>query len=325
VTPDFRILADSVDVTAAIRARLLSLSMTDEAGWQSDRFEFSIDDRGGTVAMPATGARLEVSLGYRETGLAPLGAFVVDEVVISAPPMTMTVRAKAADMRRTLKEARTRAWHETTFGAIVAAIAGENGYAARVSPDLADIPIPHLDQTAESDINLLTRLAEQYGATVKAANGALLVVPRGLGKTASGRILPAIALTPAELMRWSVTLAERGKYAAVQAQYRDLASGRDVPVTVGEAPTGQPVYVLRTPYPDTAQAQAAARAKLEALERGKSSVDLTLIGRTDVMAETWITLQGFRPGADGTWWLTRVEHRLDRSGFSTECTGESVA
>ena len=79
-TPDFRVIAEGADITAAIRRGLLSLSVTDEAGFTSDKTEIKLDDRDGKISMPRTGAKLEISLGYKETGLVNMGIYVVDEV-----------------------------------------------------------------------------------------------------------------------------------------------------------------------------------------------------------------------------------------------------
>ena len=54
MTPDFQILADRQDVTQAIRSRFISLTITDEAGLQSDSLEIKIDDRDSTLEMPQT-------------------------------------------------------------------------------------------------------------------------------------------------------------------------------------------------------------------------------------------------------------------------------
>jgi phage protein D len=50
MTPDFRIHADSQDITERIQDRLLSLRVTDEAGIKSDTVELNLDDRDGLVS-----------------------------------------------------------------------------------------------------------------------------------------------------------------------------------------------------------------------------------------------------------------------------------
>ena len=152
------------DVTAAVRERLLGLRVSDEEGYRSDTVEISLDDRGGMVELPRRGAELKVELGYEESGRVSMGRYTVDEVELSGPPATISIRAKAADMRATLKQRKTRSWHQISIGDLVATVAAEHGLESRTAEDLRGIVLPHVDQTDESDLHLLTRLGEQYDA-----------------------------------------------------------------------------------------------------------------------------------------------------------------
>jgi hypothetical protein len=320
MTPDFRIVADSADITAAIRARLLSLSVTDAAGTESDTVEIALDDRGGLIALPRTGALLEVGLGYRETSVAPMGRYTVDEVTLSGPPQTLTIRARAADLRQGLKKPRTRPWEAVSLGDIVAGIAGEHGFEAKVSAALASEIIAHIDQVDESDLNFLTRLARDRGAIAKPAGGLLLFVPPGEAKSASGRELPTVALSARRISAWDVTLAERGKYPAVTARWHDAATAMEQVVTVGE---GEPVFSIGRRYPDQAAAKSAARARLESFARGLATLRLSCPGDPLIVAESRLMLSGVRPGVDGAWSVTRVVHRLDGGGYRCEIEAET--
>ena len=110
MTPAYRILADGKEITALIRDRLLSLKIEDNAGTQSDTLTLMLDDRDPAITIPRTGARLEVYLGYQETSLQRMGSYTVDEVTLSGSPNTLTIRAKAADMRKSLKACKRRSW-----------------------------------------------------------------------------------------------------------------------------------------------------------------------------------------------------------------------
>jgi len=77
---------------------------------------------------------------------------------------------------------KTRSWDATTLGKLVETIAGEHGYTPKVDPELGAIPIPHLDQTAESDMALLTRLAAKHDAVAKPVAGFLVLARQGAAK-----------------------------------------------------------------------------------------------------------------------------------------------
>ena len=320
MTPDFRILADSQDITDRIRDRLLFLRVTDEAGIKSDTVEIKLDDRDALIAWPEHGAELEVLLGYQKSGLTRMGLYVVDEVEHGGPPNALTIRAKASDMRQSPKAPRTRVWDNVTLADMVTTIAGEHGLVPKISEPLAAISYTHLDQTEESDLHLLTRLARENSAVTKPVAGNLIFATRGEAKSISGQTLPTIQVMAQQVQRHQMTQADRSKYAAVLTQWHDPMKAERMPVKVGQ---GKPVYTLRHTYPDIHQATRAAQAKLEALQRGTGTLSLTLIGNSELMAEAKLELKGIRDRIDGEWLIQRVEHQFDNQGFVTRIEAET--
>lgn len=312
--PAFRVIADGRDLTAAIADRLLSLRVTDEAGLAADQFEMSLDDRDGAIAIPPTGAALSVSLGYVNQPLFDMGRYSADEIEISGPPATLSIRGKAADMIATLKSWKKRDWHKTTLGALLEKIASEHGLAPAIAAEYRTVKIDHLDQTYESDLNLITRLAEQYGAVAKPAGGRLVFVRRGAAADAAGQRLPTQTIAHAELIDWRAAVHERQFYARVGAHWQDKRGAKVQYVYAGE---GEPVMYLRTPYKSQSDALSAAEAKLRQLRRGSTSLSLSLCGRPALCAEMPIRITGLRDGTAGDWIVTRAEHTLDASGLTT--------
>ena len=335
MTPAYRIVVDGhQDVTAAIRERLLSLRVSDDEGYQSDTVEIRLDDRGGTVELPRRGAELTVELGYdqapeseRRNGLkpgrVPMGRYTVDEVELSGPPATLAIRAKAADMRAALKQRRTRSWQSVLLGDLIKTIGREYGLDARVADELAKIVLPHVDQTDESDLHLLTRLGERYDAAARPANGRLVFARRGAALSAASGPLAAVRIAREQAGDYRVTLADRPEYRSVRAYWYDTAAGRRMEVTAGD---GEPVYVLRDDHAGEAAARAAAKARLDILSRGSATLSLSLEpGVPAVSAESPLTLSGFRSGVDGLWIAARVSHEIDNSGYSTRVEAKTPA
>ncbi len=333
MSPDFRIVVDgSQDVSPAIRERLLSLLVSDEEGYNSDAVEIRLDDRGGTVELPRRGAELTVELGYdkvpeaeRRNGLKPgrvrMGRYTVDEVELSGPPATLAIRARAADMRAAMKQRRTRSWQSVLLGDLIKTIGRQYGLDARVADELAKIILPHVDQTDESDLHLLTRLGERYDAAARPANGRLVFARRGAAMSATSGALTAVRIAREQAADYRVTLADRPEYRSVRAYWYDTAAGRRVEVTAGE---GEPVYALRDDHIDEATARKAAQARLDILKRGAATLSLVLKpGLPTVGAESPLTLSGFRNGVNGLWIAARVSHEIDNSGYSTRVEAET--
>jgi uncharacterized protein len=321
MTPVYQILADSTDITKKIADRLLSLTITDEVGIKSDTVEIRLDDRDNALELPRTGAELDISIGYQETGLVKTGLYVVDEISLSGPVRSMVIRGKAANMPKAIKAPKTRPWDDMTIAGLVSSIAEEHGLVPRVGSDLAGLVLPHIDQTEESDLHLLTRLSKQFDAVAKPAGSFLLFIKRGQAKSASGKKIPEAQLYPEDITSWQVSLAERGKYGAVTAEWHDKTAALRETVKAGD---GDPVFKLRRSYSDAIQAQAAANAKLAALDRGTGTLEITLPGNPNLMAEGVVNMIGFRSGIDGRWLLNRVTHSIGSQGFSSSVSGESM-
>lgn len=333
VKPAFRIVANREDITAAIRERFLSLTLTDKAGVESDEVTITLSDHdpAAPIALPPAGAELEVWLGY-DGQAEQMGIYVVDALDMEWPPNRLRITAKAAPLaastsgqgstRLMLQTKKSRSWDAgTTLGALAQSIAQEHGLTPAVQEELAGIAMPHVDQVNESDMNLLTRLAREHDAIAKPAGGALVLARRGSSTSAGGEPikLPTVTVTPGMVTRGKMKLAKRGHAGSVVARWRDTDAAATLEVTEGQ---GEPVQRLQQIHPDEASARAAARAELRRGQRGEQTLELTLPGDTSLMAEGRLSLSGFREGADGEWLITEVKHRLDGGGFSTQVKGE---
>jgi phage protein D len=325
--PDYRIKANSADITALIRARLISLRYTDEAGAASDMLEIVLADHDDArpLAMPRVGAILSLSIGYKNA-LRKIGDFTVDEIERSGYPCSLTIRARAAGFDKgdngagNFKTQRTRGWVAgMTIGGVVAKIAQEHGLKPRVASNLAGEVLPQIDQKFESDLNFLLRVLKKYGAIAKPTNGFLVVSRTGTLKSISGLALPPVTLKPADVASFRMVQSKRETAGQVVAFWHSVEKAKQMQESVGE---GEPVTRLPTDYPTQALALAAARAELERKQRGGATVSLTMAGRADVMAEGALILSGFRDGVNGSWSITRAEHAINNGGYVTTVEAE---
>lgn len=319
LTPIVRVLADQVDISAAVVTRLVSLTITDESGYESDTAEIVLTDHDPAtpLAIPRTGAELDIFLGY--DGMPThIGLYVVDEVEVEGWPGTMTIRAKAAPFEQSqpgktdLQTQKSRSWPAgTTLADLVAKIASEHGMAPAVSESLAGKVLPHLAQTEESDMSFLVRVARRFDAIAKPAGGRLVMAKRGESKSASGEALPPILINAQQASSYRVTIATRESKGTVIAYWRNLRSSKREEVKLGD---GEPIRRLRQWYQDEKTAREAAQAELERRERGEHKLAITMPGDPGLMAESPLIAAGFRPGVDGAWLVTRVVHNVTKSG-----------
>jgi len=307
--------------------RVTRLRVVDVEGIESDTLEIDIDDRDGRVRLPPTGERLHLLLGYIGVKIADMGRFVVDEIGVSGPPQVMTLSAKGTDMFSDLKAARHDSTHASNIDDLVRKIGARSGLATSVHSSIAKIPIPHVDQVGESDMALLTRLADQNGLTLKVDASSISLRPHAGkllaedGRNGFGDLSVAVAVIRGrEVSRYEWRGTSRTKYGAVQASYYDRDSASRIPVTVGD-PSAGPTLELRHDARDAEEAARLAAARSDQLARGTGKLTLTLPGRPDLRSGMGISVRGLREGIDGAWISERAEHTLTRSGYVTriEC------
>lgn len=352
-TPAYMLSVNSKDITGNISDRLKSLTLTDNRGFEADQLDIELDDADGRVELPLRGAVLSLSLGWKGFALTDKGSYTVDEVEHRGAPDTVTVRARSADFRGTLNSRREQSWHDTTLGAIVAAIAARNKLGASVAPELAGIKIPHVDQSQESDVKFLTRLAERNGGEVSVKAGKLLLLKGGRGMTASGKAIPVVTISRSDGDRHQFSIADRGAYTGVTAKWlhtkdpkpqtekvklkrkkkeqktSTTAHPKAKPVKVPKVPEAREgeymagasdnVFALTTIFATKAQALRAAQAKWDKLQRGVAEFSISLAtGRADIYPETPVRVAGFKRVIDEqAWIITKVTHALSNSGYTT--------
>lgn len=325
--PTFRVTVDGTDITALLAPRLISLSVTDAVGVESDAAEFSLTDTTpfAPLAEPPPGAEVRVWLGYFPRPRY-MGLFIADSVSRQGPPDSMTVRAVASPQGTTtegktaITEQCTRSWPAgTSLGQMVARIAADHGMQAAVAPSLAQLALPHFDQIDESDINLLSRVARVYDAAAKPGDGKLVVARRGESLAVTGEALPVVELGLRDVTSWSSQLSLRAPAGSAIAIWRDTAAGKDIEEKAGD---GEPVRRLRSRFANREQARAAAQTERDRSKRSERSLSLTMPGRTDIMAEGRVRLRGFRREIDTDWLITSVTHSLSDGGYQTSLQAE---
>jgi hypothetical protein len=317
--PLFQILANDKDITAKINNRLISITVTDERGLQSDSVNIELDDRDNKLALLPTGAELKIHLGKLSNDnviqYVYMGKHIVDEIELYGPPETYQINAKAADMRKSLKQQKTRAWQDITMGDLVSKIAHEHGLKPNVDATLANIPVTHISQTEESDLHLLTRLAKEHDATAKPVNGYLVYIPQSKKINANGKNLKQVEVKKNQCSDWRITLADRSKYQSCICYYQDTDAAERTPVKVGN---GEPVHTIRGTKKNYEDAYRKARSTFQKLSRGESVGDITIKGGDlTLMAETPIVLTGFRDGINAEWIITKATHKLAGDALTT--------
>lgn len=314
--PVYRLVVNGQDITAKVNPRLIGLTLSEGREGAADTLELTLADHDGQLAMPRKGATIALQLGWRGQALVDKGTFEVDEVEHSGAPDQVSIKARSADLKRKLRQRTEKSWHDTTVGAIVQEIAARHGLDPRVGGDLAGTNVEHIDQTNESDLHFLSRLAKQHDAVATVKKGHLLFLPINGTKTSGGTALGGVRITRADGDQHRYHSAERGAYSGVRAYWSDPKQAEKRSVLVGSE---EDEKRLKDTYGSEQDALAAARSEQQRVERGKATFELTLaLGRPELMPQTPVTVRGFKREIDATPWLVvKLTHSLGDQGLTT--------
>lgn len=351
LTPAAELTIDGRRFGTQAMSRIISISLTDKRGFEADELTIELDDHDGTLAIPKTGSKITLKLGYQETGLVEKGEYLVSEFTASGSPDRLSITARAADLAEALAEQVEKSWHKQTLYQIIEAIAKKHKYEYIISKDYQNQKIEHIDQTNESDASFMSRLAEQYDAIATIKNGKLLFIPAGESQTASGQPILPTTITRASGDSHSFTYSSSNSYQAVRAYYTDKKTGQKKEVIVNKDNAypnkkttqqtktvkgktfkakkkendnqkvnteGQKIKTLRHLYATESGAWSGARGAFKKIQRGVAEFSITLaVGRPDLYPETPAVVKGFKPEIDAEAWLiTEVSHKIDSGGYT---------
>lgn len=358
LTPQAELTIDGRRFGAQAMSRIISISLTDKRGFEADELTIELDDHDGTIAIPKTGSKITLKLGYKETGLVEKGEYLVSEFTASGSPDRLSITARAADLAEALAEQVEKSWHKQTLYQIIETIAKKHKYEYIISKDYKNQKIEHIDQTNESDASFMSRLAEQYDAIATVKNGKLLFIPAGESQTASGQPILPTTITRASGDSHSFTYSSSNSYQAVRAYYTDKKTGQKKEVIVNKDNAypnkkttqqtktvkgktfkakkkendnqkvnteGQKIKTLRHLYATESGAWSGARGAFKKIQRGVAEFSITLaVGRPDLYPETPAVVKGFKPEIDAEAWLiTEVSHKIDSGGYTASIQFEA--
>lgn len=349
LAPDFMLWIGSKDVTPNLRERVVSLSLTDNRGFEADMLSITLDDSDGLLQLPQRGTVVSLFLGWVGQ-LHNKGDYTVDQISHSGAPDVLTITARSVDFRGELNKARDVSYHDATLGSILTQIAQRCGLILQMAEGFAGIKIDHIDQTHETDPSFVTRLAKRYGAAAMIKAGRLLFLRPGSGELASGKAIPTVLLTRQQGDKHNFMVADRTSYKGVQAKWLSTQEAKthifqmqrkakapnaaavthpdaksppkQVDDNEGEYTAGQKESLLVLPevFDSKEAAKQAAEAKWSEIQRGVVHFTFQLAaGRADLYPETPVQVSGFKTVIDASAWIiSKVTHNLSvNGGFTT--------
>ncbi|BEP43013.1 phage late control D family protein [Variovorax sp. V15] len=320
--PTYRLKIGDRDITPMVDARLISVTLNECRGNEADQLDLVLDDHDGALEIPPKGRELQLAIGWVGADLVDKGTFIVGEAEHSGAPDQICIRARSADMHQSLRTRVERSYHGVTVGEIVRQTAARHQLMARIDPALGARQIEHIDQTNESDLNFITRLAKLHDAVATIKRGRLLFLPIVGTITSTGESIPVIEITRADGDLHRYHTSDRDAYSGVRAYWHDPKRAKRRGVLVGKSGNAKR---LKDTFANEADARAAAQAEWRRIQRGLATFNLTLaLGQPMLTPQTPVKVSGWKPEIDETEWLTiKVRHTMTPDGgFTTHAEME---
>ncbi|HEY8136279.1 MAG TPA: contractile injection system protein, VgrG/Pvc8 family [Methylocystis sp.] len=303
---------------SGFQKRTLSGQIVEYDGEHADELHIAVSNYDGRLRKPKTDETVMVRLGWKETGAVKVGQFVITEIVKNGPRAEFQITGHSADLKKTLKEQKTRSWTKgKKLKDVLEDVAKDNQLELAVDEELGSIEIEKIiAQTGESDMHLVTRLARQFNALSKFQNKKLVFVKKGAGKTASGQDAGSETITPNDCEGFSFSQGarnERGKGKAVHYD-RSKAKRSTEESQGGVQSDGVPDYVAPQIYGTQVEAKWIALSRKKKFDRETKRFNCTRApGQVGLAPGGVATTKGFGDDDDGEW---TVKRRL--FGFSAD-------
>lgn len=365
IETSLRLLLAEKDVSQSLQSDLLSFEFADRENSEADEVSVLLKDSEGKWAgtwKPEGGESVKAYLSKGTTtdlGLnrAELycGRFFVDQMRVMGPPRTFEIRAVSIPLNKPIrKKEKTRAWENQSLKVIAQAIAKEASVELRFESE-ENPTYDRVDQSGESDLKFLSRLAEEAGLSIKVTDDQLVIFDQAYFE--KQQPTQTLILGESAILSWSFDNVQSETYRSCTVIYRDPkkksktsagsytlkerlddegnessgslkdklddADAKHVnPAVFSYTYVDESVdadgqeYIIKKRVKSISEAKRLARVKLRQLNSRRVRGNLTVVGDVMLVAGIVIECRGF--GAfDGNFFIEEASHLVTASGYTT--------
>ncbi len=365
IETNLRLLLAEKDVSQSLQSDLLSFEFADRENGEADEISILLKDTDGRWAgswKPEGGESVKAYLAKGTTtdlGLnrAELycGRFFVDQTRVMGPPRTFEIRAVSIPLNKPIrKKEKTRAWENQSLKVIAQAIAKEASVELRFESE--ENPIyDRIDQSGESDLKFLSRLAEEAGLSIKVTDDQLVIFDQAYFE--KQQPTQTLILGQSAILSWSFDNVQSETYRSCTVIYRDPkkkskssagsytlkerldddgnessgslkdklddADAKHVnPAVFSYTYVDESIdangqeYIVKKRVKSISEAKRLARVKLRQLNSRRVRGNLTVVGDVMLVAGIVIECQGFG-SFDGNFFIEEASHLVTASGYTT--------
>ncbi|EII2806789.1 phage protein D [Salmonella enterica subsp. enterica serovar Java] len=324
--PAYRLVYNRKDITHDVSVYVTSVSYTDKLSGESDEIQVDLEDAEGRwrdAWYPGKGDTLTLQMGYAGETLRECGTFSIDEIELSGPPDSVSLRGLATSVTVAMRTKVSRGFENTTLAAIAQRIAGKHHL--QLQGQIEPLTLDRVTQYDETDLAFLKRLARDYGYLVKVTH--THVIFSSLDKLRDAP--PTFTFTRSGISRYSLRdtinrIYKGAKHRSQNSRTKQVvtyqADGGESTTTVSTATRGQNTSADTLMLSGRAANQGAAghrtRAALSLKNQYQKVATLSMAGNIRLRAGHNVTLTRFG-ASDGKWLTGSVRHSMTRSGGYT--------
>jgi phage protein D len=314
-----RVIIAGQDVTSRFDPHLLSLKVSRSGKSASDETDIDLADPDGSIVLPQKRSPVEITVG----GVSAFSGFVADVDYDFSEGRKLTVSASSVDQGSKVKEPAMRHKDDASFSDVAKEWGAKVGLTVSVAGTIASVERAYWLSQNESFMSWGNRIAAEIGASFKIQGSKAYFVGINEGLSGSGKALrPVTAAWGVNLLGGSISpIISRPKFKNVKISYFDIAKGEHTEVDV---PTGidDVDAALRTAITSADESQSKQKGKAigKNSDREKGSGSVSILGAIYAEPEAMLMLSGVRPGIDGSYRISSVDHEIGSSGFRTNCT-----
>jgi phage protein D len=286
---------------------ILSLSFDDASGSKSDKVSVQVVPN---FKRPAPNSKLELTFKSFNNGVLKdelvCGLFHTQKVT-RTNNKALSFTATGVEFNDKQKEKLSFNYKDTKLSTIVGIVATRLGHKLKFDSD--DLTIKSLNQTNETDINFLDRLAKDYNVTFSIKNDILYFVNK------DNESLPISTVNISFCGSSSFSHSTKKYYKSCEASWHDNEEAKTLTVSVF---SGTPVLKIKGSYHSTKEATVKAKAKLLQTNKGIIKASFSTRGFKLYAGTKANVIDTYENEDDGIYSVETCKHTFTRAkGWNT--------
>lgn len=313
----FTVIYEGTDITNDISEDVISITYVDNEDGKVDDVTISLKDESGKWIgpwMPKKGDLLSVMIKPFNAIALNCGKFEVDEISASGPPSTIEIKAVSvpikSGIRRLLK---TKAWEKTTLKTIATEMAAASKLEFLYLVD-EDPYYGRQDQTEQSDLAFLHRMAQDEGFSLKVTDSQLVIFDQAMFESKDP--ITTFYHKQPPLTGWGFSTQSHDLYKSCTCKYRIPKKKKTIAYTYTDPDIEDGSNLkIRKLVANGDEAKRKAKAMLRMKNRYQYTGSLTMPGNTDMVAGVTFMYAG-SGGFDGKYIVQQSTHTI-AGGYTT--------